>query len=176
MNNPSFASRWNVDEIDDRYSRWLLEPASLEPEWQYFFEGFHLGADGNGAASAKTAPAAELASATASVPGQTSAEEKHARLYGAIYAFRSIGHTQGTFNPLNDPEPNPRLSLERLGFDHREATPLGPGGARLDIPTIVCGPGFMDQGHKPDEFISLDQLASCDRMLAALNERLVKGL
>ena len=46
----------------------------------------------------------------------------------------------------------------------------------LDIPTIVCGPGFMDQGHKPDEFVSLDQLASCDRMLAALNERLARGI
>ena len=138
MDNPKFATRWNVDEIDDRYSRWLREPASLEPEWQYFFEGFHLGADGNGAASAKTAPGAELASATASVSGQTSAEEKHARLYGAIYAFRSIGHTQGTFNPLNDPEPNPRLSLERLGFDHRDLDEVHftgnyLGGTRMSV-------------------------------------------
>ena len=46
----------------------------------------------------------------------------------------------------------------------------------LDIPTVICGPGFMDQGHKPNEFVSLDQLASCDAMLAALNERLVTGL
>jgi len=34
----------------------------------------------------------------------------------------------------------------------------------------------MDQGHKPDEFVSLDQLASCDAMLAALNARLAAGL
>ena len=46
----------------------------------------------------------------------------------------------------------------------------------LDIPTVVCGPGFMDQGHKPDEYVSLDQLASCDAMLAALNTRLAAGL
>ena len=46
----------------------------------------------------------------------------------------------------------------------------------LDIPTVVCGPGFMDQGHKPDEFVSLDQLASCDAMLAALSTRLAAGL
>ena len=46
----------------------------------------------------------------------------------------------------------------------------------LDIPTVVCGPGFMDQGHKPDEFVSLDQLASCEAMLAALNKRLAAGL
>ena len=31
----------------------------------------------------------------------------------------------------------PNATVAVLGFDHREATPLGPGGARLDIPTIV---------------------------------------
>ncbi|WJS86902.1 acetylornithine deacetylase [Paracoccus sp. TOH] len=38
----------------------------------------------------------------------------------------------------------------------------------LGMSTAICGPGFMDQGHKPDEFVSLDQLARCDRMLATL--------
>ncbi len=28
------------------------------------------------------------------------------------------------------------------------------------VPTIVCGPGDIEQAHKPDEFISLDQVAS----------------
>ncbi|MBT6416825.1 acetylornithine deacetylase [Candidatus Puniceispirillum sp.] len=46
----------------------------------------------------------------------------------------------------------------------------------LGIPTVVCGPGSMDQGHKPDEFVSAEQLAQCDNMLAALNQRLVKGI
>ncbi|CAE6933774.1 Acetylornithine deacetylase [Pseudomonas marincola] len=36
------------------------------------------------------------------------------------------------------------------------------------IPTVVCGPGSMDQGHKPDEFITQDQLDGCDAMLARL--------
>ncbi|QCP49120.1 acetylornithine deacetylase [Trinickia violacea] len=36
------------------------------------------------------------------------------------------------------------------------------------IPTVVCGPGSMDQGHKPDEFIAIEQLAGCDAMLARL--------
>ena len=37
---------------------------------------------------------------------------------------------------------------------------------RLGIPTIVCGPGSMaGQGHKADEFISLEQLVACDQML-----------
>ncbi|MBS7560057.1 MULTISPECIES: acetylornithine deacetylase [Pseudomonas] len=38
------------------------------------------------------------------------------------------------------------------------------------IPTVVCGPGSMDQGHKPDEFISLEQLHACDAMLRRLGD------
>jgi acetylornithine deacetylase len=36
------------------------------------------------------------------------------------------------------------------------------------IPTVVCGPGSMEQGHKPDEFVTVDQLERCDAMLARL--------
>ena len=46
----------------------------------------------------------------------------------------------------------------------------------LGIPTVICGPGSMDQGHKPDEFVTRQQLALCDDMLAKLNQRLVAGL
>jgi acetylornithine deacetylase len=38
----------------------------------------------------------------------------------------------------------------------------------LGTPTVVCGPGSMAQGHKPDEFVSMDQLKRCDAMLAKL--------
>ncbi|QIL84136.1 acetylornithine deacetylase [Diaphorobacter sp. HDW4A] len=41
------------------------------------------------------------------------------------------------------------------------------------IPAIVCGPGSMDQGHKPDEFVSVEQLEGCDAMLARLTQHLV---
>ncbi|MEZ5931653.1 MAG: acetylornithine deacetylase [Alphaproteobacteria bacterium] len=44
---------------------------------------------------------------------------------------------------------------------------------RLAIPTVVCGPGSMAQGHKPDEFVTEEQLARCDAMLAELLARLV---
>ena len=46
----------------------------------------------------------------------------------------------------------------------------------LDIPTVICGPGSMAQGHRPDEFVSLEQLDKCDVMLDALLERLVAGI
>ncbi|MEY4696472.1 MAG: acetylornithine deacetylase, partial [Pseudomonadota bacterium] len=48
--------------------------------------------------------------------------------------------------------------------------------ARLGIPTVICGPGSMAQGHKPDEYVSLDQMARCEAMLAALVRQLEAGL
>jgi acetylornithine deacetylase len=48
--------------------------------------------------------------------------------------------------------------------------------ARLGIPTVVCGPGSMAQGHKPDEFVTLEQFGRCEAMLGALLDRLEAGL
>ena len=39
---------------------------------------------------------------------------------------------------------------------------------RAGIPTVVCGPGSIDQAHKPDEFIALDQVAECETFLRRL--------
>lgn len=42
--------------------------------------------------------------------------------------------------------------------------------SRLGIPVVVCGPGSMDQGHKPDEYVTREQMDRCDSMLARLLE------
>jgi acetylornithine deacetylase len=47
--------------------------------------------------------------------------------------------------------------------------------ARLGVPTVICGPGSMAQGHKPDEFVSVEQIQRCRGMLAALVGRLEEG-
>ena len=33
------------------------------------------------------------------------------------------------------------------------------------IPTVVCGPGSIEQAHKVDEFVAIDQLAQCEKFL-----------
>ncbi|TDO97962.1 acetylornithine deacetylase [Marinomonas balearica] len=43
---------------------------------------------------------------------------------------------------------------------------------RLKLPTVVCGPGSMQQGHKPDEFIYIEQLAKSEAFI----ERLIDSL
>jgi acetylornithine deacetylase len=39
---------------------------------------------------------------------------------------------------------------------------------RAGVPTVVCGPGHIAQAHQADEYVSLDQLAACERFLLAL--------
>ena len=36
---------------------------------------------------------------------------------------------------------------------------------KLNIPTIVCGPGSIDQAHKPDEYIAIEQLEKCGKFI-----------
>ena len=42
----------------------------------------------------------------------------------------------------------------------------------LGVETIVFGPGSIEQAHKPDEYISIDQLERCDGFLSDLIEAL----
>ncbi len=46
---------------------------------------------------------------------------------------------------------------------------------RLGVPTVICGPGSMAQGHKPDEYVTVEQIDRCQAMLAALVQKLVTG-
>jgi acetylornithine deacetylase len=39
------------------------------------------------------------------------------------------------------------------------------------IPTVVCGPGSIEQAHKPNEFVTLEQLVKCEAFLARLMDR-----
>ena len=41
----------------------------------------------------------------------------------------------------------------------------------IGINSLVCGPGSIDQAHKPDEFISRDQMRYCDQMIENLVHR-----
>lgn len=43
---------------------------------------------------------------------------------------------------------------------------------RLGLTTLVCGPGDMAQGHKADEFVSMEQLRACHAFLGAVVQAL----
>ena len=39
---------------------------------------------------------------------------------------------------------------------------------QVGVPTIVCGPGHIAQAHQPNEWVSLEQLAWCERFMRRL--------
>ncbi len=43
---------------------------------------------------------------------------------------------------------------------------------RAGIPSIICGPGSIEQAHKPNEYITLEQVARCESFM----DRLVEAL
>jgi acetylornithine deacetylase len=66
-----------------------------------------------------------------------------------------------------------RLLALLCGHEDFSTVAFGTEGGLFDeagIATVICGPGSMDQGHKADEYVSLDQLAQCDALLARLVE------
>ncbi|CAD5105937.1 acetylornithine deacetylase [Zestomonas carbonaria] len=85
------------------------------------------------------------------------------------------------FTPLSaypgllTPADSPAAELLGLlcGSQDFSTVAYGTEGGLFDqagIATVVCGPGSMDQGHKPDEFVTLEQLGRCDAMLGRLVE------
>jgi acetylornithine deacetylase len=45
----------------------------------------------------------------------------------------------------------------------------------IGINCLVCGPGSIDQAHKPDEFVKREQMAYCDQMIENLVHRCRKA-
>ena len=73
-------------------------------------------------------------------------------------------------------QPEPGSTAERLGLrlaarNRTVSMPYATEAGRFQgagIPTIVCGPGSIDQAHQPDEFITLDALAQGEAFLRRL--------
>ena len=57
----------------------------------------------------------------------------------------------------------PDKAVEKVGYG-TEASFFEAAGT----PSIVCGPGSIEQAHKADEYVTLEQLAACDRMIEAV--------
>lgn len=84
--------------------------------------------------------------------------------------FLSYSHIVGL-----DTEPEAEITVlaKKLAGrnDHAKVAYTTEGGLFADIagiPTVVCGPGSIEQAHKADEFIALSELDKCDRFLEAL--------
>jgi acetylornithine deacetylase len=76
---------------------------------------------------------------------------------------------------------DPAAPVVQWAMDLARTSHLGTGAVsfateasvfqRIGIPTVVMGPGSIDQAHKPDEFITYEQVAACE----AFFERLIEA-
>src|SRR5699024_4272029 len=98
----------------------------------------------------------------------------------AVYPKAAIDvEESSTFSGLDIPEDHEVVLLAKALTGANSTTKVAFGteaGLISDsgIPAVVCGPGDIDQAHKPDEFISLDQVAQCEYFMERLCERLAK--
>ena len=66
-------------------------------------------------------------------------------------------------------------SVQSSGVDSGGCVSFGTEASLFQeagIPSLVMGPGQIDQAHQPDEYIALDQLAACETFLDGLCQRL----
>ena len=42
---------------------------------------------------------------------------------------------------------------------------------QVDIATVICGPGHIEQAHQPNEWVAIDQLAHCEAFFRRLADR-----
>jgi acetylornithine deacetylase len=76
--------------------------------------------------------------------------------------------------PVDDNEAI-RIVSELTGENAVDVVPFGTEAGlfqALGMTCVVCGPGSIDQAHKPDEYVSREQLGACLQMLAGLEKQL----
>jgi acetylornithine deacetylase len=65
--------------------------------------------------------------------------------------------------------------VDKFGDNVSFGTEAGLFDQQLNINSVVCGPGSIDQAHKPDEFVSRQQMQYCDQMLENLSNQCRKA-
>jgi acetylornithine deacetylase len=122
----------------------------------------------------------EVRALPAADPQQVADELQHYAATELLPQMRAVqAATNIRFTPLSaypglattpDSEAAQLLAL-LSGSSEFDTVAFGTEGGLFDaagIATVVCGPGSMEQGHKPDEYVSVEQLAACDAMLGRL--------
>lgn len=85
-----------------------------------------------------------------------------------------------SFPPLEtDPESDiVKLARELTGANELGKVSYGTEAGlfhQAGLPTVVCGPGSIEQAHRPNEFLAIEQLARCDDFLERLADRVARS-
>ena len=84
-----------------------------------------------------------------------------------------IGEVDGLV-PVSENEAR-EIALALTGANGAGLVPFGTEAGifqAIGMQAVICGPGSIEQAHKPDEYIALEQLAEGVRFLERLGDRL----
>lgn len=96
----------------------------------------------------------------------------------AVYPEASIetqvvGEVDGLFPTLENEAK--KILTELTGAQGAHLVPFGTEGGifqGLGMNVVICGPGSIQQAHKADEYVAIDQLERCNDMLLKLSKKL----
>jgi len=83
-------------------------------------------------------------------------------------AFETVLHAAYPGLVMDDDSPAIALAREITGANRVEAVAYGTEAGHFQqsgIPAVICGPGSIDQAHKPDEFCALSEYEACENFL-----------
>ena len=92
----------------------------------------------------------------------------------AINPDAGIETTIGNAIPGLAPEPGSPLEVLALNLAQANGTSAVSYGTeaglfqQAGIPAIVCGPGSIEQAHKPDEYVDISQIRQCEGFMQRL--------
>jgi acetylornithine deacetylase len=69
---------------------------------------------------------------------------------------------------MDEESPAILLARELTGANQVEAVAYGTEAGHFQsygIPAVICGPGSIEQAHRPDEFCALSELEACEKFL-----------
>jgi len=69
---------------------------------------------------------------------------------------------------MDEDSPAIALARELTGANQVEAVAYGTEAGHFQnygIPAVICGPGSIEQAHRPDEFVALSELEACEAFL-----------
>ena len=114
MDRYSYISNAEAAYIEELYKNYKQDPASVDPGWQKFFEGFDFSQDFN--------PSKPLKKANGSTPSEIAVADevgKETRVRELIYAYRTQGHLKSDTNPIR-PRRKHRVNLDLGDFNLSE--------------------------------------------------------
>ena len=102
---PTYLSNASPQYIDQLYQQFKQDPASIDPDWKRFFEGFEFSLTKYGEDKLENSQQVSYA------------HSKEINVLNLIYAYRSRGHLFTKTNPVRDRRKySPTLDLENFGL------------------------------------------------------------